>query len=171
MQHSHQTNLFNSENQTKTFSYTRFPVNKITVEKIFKIMRKSLFNYSFYSHSEIGKFQGVTVGRSGRIFGGVNLWIVVHPERPGCDQSERCSTPVWTVLLFVGFWPGWTFRGVGLSLGLQLFWVCAGLAFGVSGSCTWVFFLLRPIWPVCYTGLISVGLFSGKLQVLLGWPD
>jgi hypothetical protein len=23
-------------------------------------MRKSLFNYSFYSHSEIGKFQGVT---------------------------------------------------------------------------------------------------------------
>jgi hypothetical protein len=23
-------------------------------------MRKSLFNYSFYSHSEIGRFQGVT---------------------------------------------------------------------------------------------------------------
>jgi hypothetical protein len=23
-------------------------------------MRKSLFNYSFYSHPEIGKFQGVT---------------------------------------------------------------------------------------------------------------
>jgi hypothetical protein len=95
------------------------------------------------------------VGRSGRIFGGVNLWIVVHPERPGCDQSERCSTPVWTVLLFVGFWPGWTFRGVGLSLGLQLFWVCAGLAFGVSGSCTWVFFCydrsdrcVIPVWSV-----------------------
>jgi hypothetical protein len=43
-----------------TFSYTRFPVNKINVEKIFKIMRKLLFNYSFYSHLEIGKFQGVT---------------------------------------------------------------------------------------------------------------
>jgi hypothetical protein len=28
--------------------------------KIFKIMRKLLFNYSFYSHLEIGKFQGVT---------------------------------------------------------------------------------------------------------------
>jgi hypothetical protein len=45
-----------------TFSYTRFPVNKIKIEKIFKIMRKSLFNYSFYSHPEIWKFQGVTVG-------------------------------------------------------------------------------------------------------------
>jgi hypothetical protein len=54
------SNLFYSENQTMTFSYTRFPVNKINVEKIFKIMRKLLFNYSFYSHPEIGKFQGVT---------------------------------------------------------------------------------------------------------------
>jgi hypothetical protein len=35
-------------------------VNKINVEKIFKIMRKLLFNYSSYSHPEIGKFQGVT---------------------------------------------------------------------------------------------------------------
>jgi hypothetical protein len=43
-----------------TFSYTRFPINKINVEKIFKIMRKSLFNYSLYSHPEIWKFQGVT---------------------------------------------------------------------------------------------------------------
>jgi hypothetical protein len=42
------------------FSYTRFLVNKINVEKIFKIMRKLLFNYSFYSQPEIGKFQGVT---------------------------------------------------------------------------------------------------------------
>jgi hypothetical protein len=43
-----------------TFSYTRFPVNKINVQKILEIMRKSLFNYSFYSHPEIWKFQGVT---------------------------------------------------------------------------------------------------------------
>jgi hypothetical protein len=43
-----------------TFYYTRFPVNKIKVEKKFKIMRKSLFNYYFYSHLEIWKFQGVT---------------------------------------------------------------------------------------------------------------
>jgi hypothetical protein len=56
---SHRTNLFNSENQTINFSYTRFPVNKINVEKIFKIMRKVLFNYSFYSHPEIRNFQGV----------------------------------------------------------------------------------------------------------------
>jgi hypothetical protein len=60
MQHSHLTNLFNSENQTMTFSYTRFPVNKINVEKNFKFMRKSLFNYYFYSHPEIWKIQGVT---------------------------------------------------------------------------------------------------------------
>jgi hypothetical protein len=53
--------LFNSEkNQTMTFSYTRFLVNKINVEKFLKIMKKSLFNYSFYSHPEIWKFQGVT---------------------------------------------------------------------------------------------------------------
>jgi hypothetical protein len=31
----------------------------------FKIMRKSLFSYSFYSHPEIGKFQGVTISGSG----------------------------------------------------------------------------------------------------------
>jgi hypothetical protein len=43
-----------------TFSYTRFPVNIINVEKFFNIMRKLLFNYFFYSHREIGKFQGVT---------------------------------------------------------------------------------------------------------------
>jgi hypothetical protein len=60
MQHLHRTNLFNSENQTITFSYTRFPVNKINIEKIFKIMRKWLFNYFFYSRPEIWKFQGVT---------------------------------------------------------------------------------------------------------------
>jgi hypothetical protein len=59
MQHSHQT-IFYLENQTMTFSYTRFPVNKINVEKKFKIMRKLLFNYSFYSHPKIEKFQAVT---------------------------------------------------------------------------------------------------------------
>jgi hypothetical protein len=49
--------LFNLENQTKDFSYTIFPVKKIKCEKIFKIMRKSLFNYSFYSDPEIGNFR------------------------------------------------------------------------------------------------------------------
>jgi hypothetical protein len=104
--------------------------------------------YSYYPKVSCKSVEWV--GRSGRIFGGINLWIVIHPERPGCDQSERCSTPVWTVLLFVRFWPRWTFWGVGLSLGLQLFWVCAGLAFGVSGSCTWVFFARTDLTGVLY---------------------
>jgi hypothetical protein len=60
--HRHECNtrdfLFDSEN--KDFSYIIFPVKKINVEKNLKIMRKLLFNYSFYSHLEIGKFQGVT---------------------------------------------------------------------------------------------------------------
>jgi hypothetical protein len=57
---THVTFLFNLENQTMDFSYTIFTVKKINVGKILKIMRKLLFNYSFYSHPEIGKFQGVT---------------------------------------------------------------------------------------------------------------
>jgi hypothetical protein len=60
MQHSQL--LFNLENQTKDFSYTIFPVKKNKYWKNFKIMRKSLFNYSLYSHPEIRKFQGVTHG-------------------------------------------------------------------------------------------------------------
>jgi diaminopimelate decarboxylase len=62
--HRHECNTLNfvltSENQTKDFSYTIFLVKKNKCWKIFKIIRKSLFNYSFYSHPEIGKFQGVT---------------------------------------------------------------------------------------------------------------
>jgi hypothetical protein len=54
---THWTNLFISENQTKDFSYTIFPVKKHKCGKIFKIMRKLLFNYSFYSHPEIGNFR------------------------------------------------------------------------------------------------------------------
>jgi hypothetical protein len=45
------------------FSYTIFPLKKNKCWKKFKIMRKLLFNYSFYSHPEIGKFQGVTAAR------------------------------------------------------------------------------------------------------------
>jgi hypothetical protein len=41
-----------------------FPIldfyKQINVEKIFKSMRKRLFNYTFYSHPEIGKIQVVT---------------------------------------------------------------------------------------------------------------
>jgi hypothetical protein len=47
--------LFRKTN--KDFSYTRFHVKKINVGKNFKIMRKSLFNYSVYSHPEIGNFR------------------------------------------------------------------------------------------------------------------
>jgi hypothetical protein len=39
------------------FSYTIFHVKKNKCWKNFKIMRKSLFNYSFYSHPEIGNFR------------------------------------------------------------------------------------------------------------------
>jgi hypothetical protein len=39
------------------FSYTIFPVKKNKCWKNFKIMRKLLFNYSFYSHPEIGNFR------------------------------------------------------------------------------------------------------------------
>jgi hypothetical protein len=56
MQHSQL--LFNLENQAKDFSYTIFPVKKKNkCWKNFKIMRKSLFNYSFYSHPGIGNFR------------------------------------------------------------------------------------------------------------------
>jgi hypothetical protein len=57
MNATHITFLFNLENQTMDFSYTIFPVKKNKGWKSFKIMRKSLFNYSFYSHPEIGNFR------------------------------------------------------------------------------------------------------------------
>jgi hypothetical protein len=68
--HRHECNTLNFvlilENQTKDFSYTIFLVKKNKCWKNFKIMRNSLFNYSFYLHPEIGKFQGVTlVGSAG----------------------------------------------------------------------------------------------------------
>jgi hypothetical protein len=50
--------LFDLENQTRFFSYTIFPVKKNKCwKKNFKIMRKSLFDYSFYPHPEIGNFR------------------------------------------------------------------------------------------------------------------
>jgi hypothetical protein len=48
--------VLTSEKQTRDFSYTIFPVKKINVGNFFKIMRNLLFNYSFYSHPEIGNF-------------------------------------------------------------------------------------------------------------------
>jgi hypothetical protein len=55
MQHSQFFIWFRKSN--KYFSYTIFPVKKINIGKVFKIMRKLLFNYSFYSHPEIGNFR------------------------------------------------------------------------------------------------------------------
>jgi hypothetical protein len=49
------------------FSYTKFPVNKINIEFFKKYIEIFLFNYSFYSHPEIGKFQGVTKAKSGHV--------------------------------------------------------------------------------------------------------
>jgi hypothetical protein len=59
--HRHECNthnfLFNFRKTNKDFLYTIFPVKKINVGKNFKIMIKSLFNYSLYSHPEIGNFR------------------------------------------------------------------------------------------------------------------
>jgi diaminopimelate decarboxylase len=57
MNATHITIYLNLENQSNDFSYTIFPVKKNKCWKIFKIMRKSLFNYSFYSHPEIENFR------------------------------------------------------------------------------------------------------------------
>jgi hypothetical protein len=83
--HQHECNthikpFFYSENQTMTFSYTRFHVNKINVEKISKIMRKLLFNYSFYSHPQIGKFQGGTrIGKA--LYKRGSRWMCAYRRR------------------------------------------------------------------------------------------
>jgi hypothetical protein len=45
-----------SEKQTKVFCIL-YSLQKNKCWKIFKIMRKLLFNYSFYSHPEIGNFR------------------------------------------------------------------------------------------------------------------
>jgi hypothetical protein len=55
MQHSHK-HLFNLENKLENFSYTIFPVKKINIGKFLKLWEK-LFNYSLYSHPEIGNFR------------------------------------------------------------------------------------------------------------------
>jgi hypothetical protein len=55
MQHSQL--LFNLENQTMDFSYSIFPVKKINVGKILKLWENCYFNYSLYSHPEIGNFR------------------------------------------------------------------------------------------------------------------
>jgi hypothetical protein len=60
MNATHITILFNLENQTKVLSYTTFPVKKINMEIILKIMRNRCLNFSSYSHPEIREFQVVT---------------------------------------------------------------------------------------------------------------
>jgi hypothetical protein len=57
MNATHTTFYLIQKNQTKDFSYTIFPVKKNKCWKNFKIMRKLLLNYSFYSHPEIGNFR------------------------------------------------------------------------------------------------------------------
>jgi hypothetical protein len=59
--HRHECNtlnhLFNFRKSGKPFSYTIFRVSKINVEKFFKVMRKLLFNYSFYYILKLGNFR------------------------------------------------------------------------------------------------------------------
>jgi hypothetical protein len=74
MKHSHRTNLFKSENQTMTFSHTRFPVNKINVEKKIKMMRKLLFNFFLSIH--ILKFENFMV------------WQLLHGAASLLDDDE-----------------------------------------------------------------------------------
>jgi hypothetical protein len=54
-------------------------------------MRKFLFNYSFYSHPEIGKFQGVTTDNSHQDTAGiVTLYYVPSVGLISC----RCGIPI-----------------------------------------------------------------------------
>jgi hypothetical protein len=56
MQHTKPFIQFPKNN--KGFLYTIFPVKNINVGFLKKkLMRKLLFNYSFYSHPEIGNFR------------------------------------------------------------------------------------------------------------------
>jgi hypothetical protein len=59
--HRHECNthnfLFNLEKSNKVFFLYYIPYKEIKCWKNFKIMRKLLFNYSFYSHPEIGNFR------------------------------------------------------------------------------------------------------------------
>jgi hypothetical protein len=55
--HRRECNTHNLRKSNKDFSYPIFPVKKNKCWKNFKIMRKLLFNYSFYSHPEIGNFR------------------------------------------------------------------------------------------------------------------
>jgi hypothetical protein len=50
-------------------------------------MRKSLFNYSFYSHPEIGKFQGVTCNPSTSGLVGDDLILSMLPVGGGVTGS------------------------------------------------------------------------------------
>jgi hypothetical protein len=88
MQHSQL--LFNLENQTKDFSYTIFPVKKNKCWKNFKIMRKSLFNYSFYSHPEIGNF---------RVWHRLSHKAEVEDQAwlSGQNRPDQFGEPVWPV--------------------------------------------------------------------------
>jgi hypothetical protein len=57
MNATHITIYFNLENQIMDFFLFYIPCKENKCRKNFKIMRKLLFNYSFYSHPEIGNFR------------------------------------------------------------------------------------------------------------------
>jgi hypothetical protein len=52
------------------------------------------------------------IRRSGRLFGRVDPWLVVHPELPRPDRSNRCVWPVWSVPGPCGVCLGWIARRV-----------------------------------------------------------
>jgi hypothetical protein len=59
--HQHECNthnfLFNLEKSNKGFFLYYIPCKENKCRKKFRIMRKSLFNHSLYSHPEIGNFR------------------------------------------------------------------------------------------------------------------
>jgi hypothetical protein len=90
----------------------------------------------------------------------------------GCCSSRAAqATPVWPVLLtgltgatLVGFLLRWTPGCVCCCPVLQLFRVWVSLDLGRPIWCFGAFWL-RPVWPVCYTGLTDVEPFCGSRQV------
>jgi hypothetical protein len=114
--HRHECNthnfLFNLENQTKDFSYTIFPVKKNKCWKNFKIMRKSLFNYSFYSHPEIGNFRvwHLATWLQRIIFRGthwIRFWMLLQKEER-THIIRRCR--ILEIMLMES--NGWSFSNI-----------------------------------------------------------
>jgi hypothetical protein len=77
------------EIKQRFFSYNIFPVKK-KCWKNFKILGKLLFNYSFYPHPEIGKFQGVTSSHNIACFRAQNFLRTKPTLQVGITPPQAC---------------------------------------------------------------------------------